>query len=520
MGIRNYITSFCKTQQSYFFFLAFTSLVFGLLIITSNFVNNRIAGFNDIALAVVHWGVVTFAYFFLIYLISLNRWLFLILFPFINSISAAFAFFCASYDIMVNVALIESVFNTNSEEVSALISLPLVSFVFFVLALSVGFALYRFYKIQPTRHLLHISIIVIGIFVCKEINSLKFNSIMFRLPFSVAKAYLQYQKERKIISTEKKDISQGASCQADSLIVVLILGESTRADHLKLNGYQRNTNPLLQNEDVISFPRIYSEWTHTNKSVPLILTRADSSDYTRSYTEKSFISIFNYCNFDTYWIGNQEPGDTYIYFINECDTMIINNPFHTPYNMSKKTDGELLPIFDSLMLSSNSRKLVILHTIGSHWFYPSHYPDEFEIFTPVIKSKNFNSSDSLLVINAYDNTVLYADFFMSAIINRLKNSHSIVFFLSDHGEILGEEGKWLHAQDTDYERNPAFILWMSENYKQQNPVLYSQAQANKSRHFRTDFMFHSILQAASIRSPYFDAQLSIFEADTLACNER
>lgn len=49
-------------------------------------------------------------------------------------------------------------------------------------------------------------------------------------------------------------------CDApDNLVVVFHMGESVRADHLPLNGYHRNTMPLLSREpNVVSFPHATS----------------------------------------------------------------------------------------------------------------------------------------------------------------------------------------------------------------------------------------------------------------------
>ena len=65
--------------------------------------------------------------------------------------------------------------------------------------------------------------------------------------------------------------------------MVVVLGESVRPDHLGLNGYSRNTTPRLAKEEaLVSFPSIYTEQTYTNRSIPHLLTRADSSDYERA----------------------------------------------------------------------------------------------------------------------------------------------------------------------------------------------------------------------------------------------
>ena len=55
-------------------------------------------------------------------------------------------------------------------------------------------------------------------------------------------------------------------------LVILVVGEAVRADHFGLNGYSRQTTPLLKKEDVINFPRFMSCGTETAVSVPCMFS--------------------------------------------------------------------------------------------------------------------------------------------------------------------------------------------------------------------------------------------------------
>ena len=88
--------------------------------------------------------------------------------------------------------------------------------------------------------------------------------------------------------------------------MVAVLGEAARADHLQLNGYERETTPLLRtNPNVVSLPQIYSQYTNTNGSIPHIITRADSIHSEYAYTETSFVTLFKQCGFHTVWLTNK-----------------------------------------------------------------------------------------------------------------------------------------------------------------------------------------------------------------------
>jgi lipid A ethanolaminephosphotransferase len=53
-------------------------------------------------------------------------------------------------------------------------------------------------------------------------------------------------------------------------LVIMIAGETARADRFSLNGYQRLTNPLLTKESVLSFSQMSSCGTDTAYSLPCI----------------------------------------------------------------------------------------------------------------------------------------------------------------------------------------------------------------------------------------------------------
>ena len=60
-------------------------------------------------------------------------------------------------------------------------------------------------------------------------------------------------------------------------LVIMVVGETARADHWSLNGYGRDTNPRLAREDVVNFPDFWSCGTSTSVSVPCMFSRSGRS---------------------------------------------------------------------------------------------------------------------------------------------------------------------------------------------------------------------------------------------------
>lgn len=62
--------------------------------------------------------------------------------------------------------------------------------------------------------------------------------------------------------------------------------------------------------------------------------------------------------------------------------------------------------------NNNSRQLIVLHTMGSHGpSYYKRYPEQFDQFKPSCKSNNPQECSKEELINAFDNTILYTDYF-------------------------------------------------------------------------------------------------------------
>lgn len=498
-----------NTAIRFYIFTLVATLFIGVCFTSADFLTIPVDGFKDLMVVVAQWAVVVGTLYLAVTAIAVNRYIFAILFPIITIFSSMLAWFRFTINATLTPMILDAALQNDIRTSADLISPGLLLLMLSAIAVSFILTYYRWHRIAIRYPQAHALIAISLLLAINSIGSLR-RPISERIPFNIYYTTMRYLEERRTVAEVRRDLTDGISGGYDDIDVVFVLGESLRPDHLGLNGYKRETTPLLRREDVISFPYIYTEQTYTNRSVPHILSRADSSDFSRAYSEKSFIHMFKACGFRTAWLANQEAADTYIYFMNEADTLIYANIDKSSYVFDRWVDGDLLPLFDDIMDRRGGRTLTILHTIGSHWWYNSHFTDEFERFKPVVKSKVISSCTSEEMINSYDNTVLYTDYFLSQLIERLRERNAILIYQSDHGESLGEDGVWLHASDTEQTHSAAALIWMSPKYRMLHPEHYERARSNSERYYRTDYLFHSILDAAGIKSPYIDNGLSVF----------
>jgi glucan phosphoethanolaminetransferase (alkaline phosphatase superfamily) len=110
----------------------------------------------------------------------------------------------------------------------------------------------------------------------------------------------------------------------------------------------------------------------------------------------------------------------------------------------------------------------------------------------------------------YDNSILYTDYVLSEIIARLKNKNAILFYTSDHGESLGENGAYGHGGDNIPEQMTVpFFIWTSDAFNKNNPQMWQKILANDKKEINYKYLFHSVLDCSGIKSDIIDSNLSL-----------
>ncbi len=210
--------------------------------------------------------------------------------------------------------------------------------------------------------------------------------------------------------------------------------------------------------------------------------------------------MLNKANFNTYWIGNQTLENSYAPVVKTNDSVRLIDAFKSVFSFDKRKDAALLGPFDEI-IPRQSRSVISLHMIGSHWWYEDRYTQQQRKFTPVIDSKYIPSLSAEQMINSYDNTLVYLDDFLARVIEKLERTPipSVMVYISDHGEQLGENGKWLHAQAGEAAKNPAYLMWFSQDFRRKNPETvdyFTEATKQKST---TDRVFYDLLLVSGLK---------------------
>ncbi|MBQ9471165.1 MAG: phosphoethanolamine--lipid A transferase EptA [Bacteroidales bacterium] len=295
--------------------------------------------------------------------------------------------------------------------------------------------------------------------------------------------------------------------------VVLVIGESARRVNFQLYGYNRETNPLLSKQEGLKTFQANSCATYTTAGVKAILEPVNSSDLYELLPNYAFRTGVDVAWRTTNW------GEPPIH----VDEYLTDNDLSKLYpDVNGAYDGILLAgLRERIESSSKDKVLIVLHTSTSHGpKYADKYPKEFEVYRPVAKNVEDGEKNLDMLVNAYDNTILYTDFLLDSIINILRSMagwNSAMLYVSDHGESLGENKMFMHgvpmklAPRVQYEI--PFIVWTSENFRDYKPTSSQQDAplGELPAVIEQHHVFHSVLNLLSIDSPAYDSAYDIFK---------
>ncbi len=301
-------------------------------------------------------------------------------------------------------------------------------------------------------------------------------------------------------------------------LVILVVGEAVRADHFSLNGYGRETNPLLAQEKIVNFSEMYSCGTSTAYSVPCMFSHYNRKDYSprKGRTNENILDVLTHTDaIDVLWRDNNSDSKG-------VALRVPYEDYSKPANNPVCSDGEcrdegMLAGLDHYIDQHPERDiLIVLHQMGNHGpAYYKRYPEEFEKFQPVCRTNQLEECTQQEIVNAYDNTLLYTDYFLSKVIGLLKGydkSHNTaMLYFSDHGESLGEKGLYLHgmpyAVAPEAQTHIGSLMWFGDEIREKIDV--EKVKKHKDQRYSHDNLFHTLLGIFEVETGVYNNELDI-----------
>ena len=309
-------------------------------------------------------------------------------------------------------------------------------------------------------------------------------------------------------------------------LMVMVVGETARADHIGLNGYARDTTPRLGSEPgVASLRNVWSCGTNTAASVPCMFSNLGREAFeNRPANTEGLADVLQRAGYAVLWLDNQAGG---------CKGVCDRVP-KVDYRALQAAAPELCQgdeCFDEVMLRGLDERIarlpaerrargvvVFMHQMGSHG--PAYYlrsPARFKRFTPECTTNALQQCAREQVVNAYDNTIAYTDHFLASTIDWLKTREAqwapALVYVSDHGESLGENNLYLHGLPyrfaPDVQKHVPWISWFSPQFERQSGVSTACLKAKADERLSHDDYFHSALGLLNVQTRVYEAARDI-----------
>ena len=320
------------------------------------------------------------------------------------------------------------------------------------------------------------------------------------------------------------DAVVGATGQARArpTLLVVVVGETARAQNFSLNGYSRDTNPQLARRNVISYPTATACVTSTEVSLPCMFSPFGRAHYDEEkiLTHESVLHVLARAGVQVLWRDNQSG----------CKGVCAGLPIEKLDRQRVESlcaedqclDEILLRGMDQVLRDRRGNLLVVMHQLGSHGpSYYKRYPATFRQFTPACERDDLRLCSEREILNAYDNSLLYTDFFLGQVIDFLQKAHqthdTAMLYVSDHGESLGEAGLYLHGMPwsiaPQVQTSVPLIIWLSPALQRGMNLdagcVRAQSRQQRASH---DNLFHSLLGFFDVQTRVYDKGLDLFAA--------
>lgn len=320
--------------------------------------------------------------------------------------------------------------------------------------------------------------------------------------------------------------------QARPPLLVLVVGETARADHFGLNGYGRDTTPELAARQVLSWRQVHSCGTHTLASVPCMFSHLGKQGYeARGSDYENLLDVLQAAGLAVLWVDNQGG----------CKDVCNRVPHGfaaadlPPEQRAALCRGD--ECLDEALLVGLDRRLaalpperlargvvLVLHQMGSHGpAYSKRSGAAFKRFLPECTDTDLAACSHSALINAYDNSIAYTDHFLARTIDwlgqRSDRYDTGMLYLSDHGESLGEYGLFLHGMPyslaPEVQKHVPLVAWLGDraaggsggSLGRRSALDEACLTATRDTPLTHDNLYHSVLGLMDVRSPTYHPPL-------------
>lgn len=303
-------------------------------------------------------------------------------------------------------------------------------------------------------------------------------------------------------------------------MLLVVLGETARAQNWGLNVGARQTTPELAQKPVINFPDMHSCGTSTEVSVPCMFSPWGRGDYDEKKirAHQSLLHVLDHAGIGVLWRDNQSG----------CKGVCEGLPVQSLADATTPglcANGRCLDEILLQDLAAQARakpgdRVIVLHQLGNHGpAYFQRYPPRFRRFTPTCDTVELGRCTREQIANSYDNALLYTDHVLAQAIGTLQGMEdydTAMIYVSDHGESLGEKGLFLHgipyAIAPEEQTHVPMTMWFSPSFARNRGLDLECVRQRAGRYTDHDALFSSVLGLMQVRTALYAPQRDLFAA--------
>jgi|GEM_PF-6955334 len=257
--------------------------------------------------------------------------------------------------------------------------------------------------------------------------------------------FIRYQYFNPIKSFSILDKAPIISSKADHKTLVLVIGESIRADIFSKYISSIETINPAQNSAITSCD------TYSDSSLECIFSFLSADQFSESNAkhQQNVLDLLSLSGVNIIWLSNQNGCGILCAKANVLEVNLTCTTQHCD-------DLELADTMLAQALNTiNPRQpnLIIIHTKNiSSPLYSKFYPKAYSKYLPECNTIFVGSCTDNELINSYNNAMYYVSVILGRVVKQLeqfgeqhKNVDIALVFTSKHGESLGENGHYFHG---------------------------------------------------------------------------
>lgn len=459
-------------------------------------------------------------------------------------IAAFTQYFMLTYRMVMDPSMALNVLHTDAKEAGNLLGWRMLPSVLAVMALPTWWIVrVRLAPMRPLRQIgRNLALLVLALVVAagsvmafsRDLAPLMRNNPVLRYQinplaslYSTSVAVLRPLLERKrLLLPMSAGVALGVTHATGSKppLLVLVAGETVRADHFGLNGYDRDTTAQLAARKVFNWSQVRSCGTSTNASLPCMFSPLGKEAFeARKDDYENLLDVVQASGMAVLWLENQSGCK------GVCDRVPTAEPQATLPPEVRKALCEGGECQDEAMLYQLSERLatlpqaqrergvlLVMHQMGSHGpAYWKRSSSAHKRFLPECRTEVLAECSHAELMNAYDNSIAETDTFLGKTMDWAKAQSGQfdpgVLYLSDHGESLGEYGLFLHGLPysvaPDDQKHVPMVAWLSPALMARDGLTDACLRASADTPLSHDNLYHWVLGLLDLSAPSYQRGL-------------